>query len=225
MSEHTQHFTHVVFDMDGVLLDTERLYEKAMIHACAELGHTMDKALYQAQIGVPMADCRGILHAALGPDFPLDRYHELTGAHMRELLADGIPTRPGAMQLLVRLKELGIPTAVATSTSSPHAETHLERAGLRPFLGPIITRSHVQRGKPYPDPYLLAVEKLGASADTALAIEDSHMGVRAAHAAGLFTVMVPDQLPATDEIAALCGAVMPSLHAVGELYFTARVRA
>lgn len=213
-------FTHVIFDMDGVLLDTETLYEVAMGEACVTLGYKMTGALYRAQIGVPLDQCASLVQGALGADFPMDDYHALTREGMKRLLADGIPTRPGARELLVRLREMGIPAAVATSTSSPMAEDHLERAGLRELLGPVVTRSHVTRGKPHPDPYLLAGEKLAAPKGTTLAIEDSHTGVRSAHAAGLFTVMVPDQLPATHEIAALCGAVLDSLEAVQTQYFT-----
>lgn len=212
-------FSHVIFDMDGVLLDTERLYEVAMGAACAALGYEMTPVLYRAQIGVPLDQCEMIVGKAFGPDFPMQDYYALTRNEMAQLLVDEVPTRPGALRLLQHLHAIGIPTAVATSTSSPTAEEHLERAGLRDWLGPVVTRSHVERGKPHPEPYLLATEKLGASANTTLGIEDSHTGVRAAHAAGLFTVMVPDQLPPTDEISALCGAVLPDLAAVGARFF------
>lgn len=212
-------FTHVIFDMDGVLLDTERLYEVAMVDACKTLGYGMSKQLYRAQIGKPLDQCEVIVRDALGADFPMHDYYDLTRQNMATLTAHDIPTRPGAHALLRHLKARNIPTAVATSTSSPMAEEHLERAGLRELLGPVVTRSQVARGKPHPDPYLLAAEKLGAPKSTTLAIEDSHTGVRSAHAAGLFTVMVPDQLPATAEIAALCGAVMDSLSAVQVRFF------
>jgi beta-phosphoglucomutase-like phosphatase (HAD superfamily) len=104
--------------------------------------------------------------------------------------------------------------AVATSSRSPHALSHLGTAGLLELFDTIVTRDDVTNPKPDPEPYLLAASRLGIAPAACLAIEDSHAGVRAAHGAGMQTIMVPDLLPPSDEVRALCDAVMQSLHEV-----------
>lgn len=209
----------VLFDMDGVLIDTEPLYMKAMQAAARELGYHMTDAQFTVQIGAPADEGDRLMRGFFGDDFPVARYNEMARGTVRAWLEDDVPLKPGVMALLERLKALGLPVAVATSTSSPTAETHLERAGLMPFFKSVVTRNQVSRGKPFPDPYLLAAERVATDPAACLVIEDSHNGVRSAHAAGAITVMVPDLLPPTAEIEALCHAVLDDLDAVAARFF------
>jgi beta-phosphoglucomutase-like phosphatase (HAD superfamily) len=107
--------------------------------------------------------------------------------------------------------------AVATSTVRRIAEQHLRRAGFFDHFGAVCTREDVARGKPHPDLFLKAARDLGVGAERCLVLEDSYHGIRAAHAAGAMPVMVPDLLPATDELRALCVAVVCDLHDVRKM--------
>ncbi len=210
----------VVFDMDGTLLDTEPLYREAIFKACAEFGHEMTEELHAAQVGVPNDVGRALFFAAFGADFPFERYH----ARMHEIMAEleatrGVPLKKGARALLERLKARGIPAALVTSTARSAALERLDRAGLADLLAAVVTRSDTAKGKPHPEPFLAAAARLGVAPQACLALEDSPGGIRAAHAAGMQTVMVPDLVAPTDDIAALCIAVLDDLDAVARTFF------
>jgi HAD superfamily hydrolase (TIGR01509 family) len=212
-------FAALIFDMDGLLLDTEPLYQKAMTHTCKALGFHMSDQLHTSQVGAPNDVSDALMMAAFGPDFPLDTYNAQTRAMMRELVAGGLTVKPGARALLTELGQRGIPAAVATSTPRPTAPDRLRQTGLIDYFAAVVTRTDVSRGKPHPEPFLLAAQKLGIDPALCVALEDSHNGVRSAHSAGMQTVMVPDLLAPTDEISALCRAVLPSLDAVRQALF------
>jgi HAD superfamily hydrolase (TIGR01509 family) len=130
-----------------------------------------------------------------------------------------VPLKAGALELLDHLDERRLLKAVVTSTERPTAEDHLRRAGVLDRFDVLITRNETERGKPHPDPYLKATAELGIAPARCLTLEDSHAGVRSAHAAGTMTVMIPDLLSCTDELRALCVAVLKDLHEVRELVF------
>lgn len=204
-------FDAVIFDMDGVLLDTERLYREASFAACEALGFAMTDAVHMATVGVPADAADRIIIEAMGEAFPFEDFNRTWRGRMREKLDAHVPVKAGVPELLGWLAAADVPAAVATSTGHAAAHEHLHRAGLKPFFRTIVTRDDVDRGKPHPEPYLTAAARLDVDPVRCLAIEDSHNGVRAAHAAGMATVMVPDLLEPTEEIAALCIAVHDSL--------------
>jgi HAD superfamily hydrolase (TIGR01509 family) len=204
----------VVFDMDGLLLDTEVLFRDAIMAAGAGLGHEVTDALFLSLVGNPPDVSDGLLMAHFGDAFPIDDFRRACASEWRARCADVVPLRPGALELLEHLAEAGVPRAVATSTPRDAAESHLTRAGIRHLLDVVVTRTDVTHGKPHPETFLTAAERLGARPAHCLALEDSHNGVRAAHAAGMSVVMVPDTLSATEEMHRLCAAVVDSLHLV-----------
>ncbi|MFD2205725.1 HAD family hydrolase [Kiloniella antarctica] len=208
----------VVFDMDGVLIDSEILYLKAAKAAAHELGFIFSDDLHQSIVGSPQEICDKKIHEAMGPEFPFADYNRLYSQIVTAEFHRDIPIKPGVRELLSLLRTLEIPIAVATSTDRGAANDHLSRAELAPYFRAIITRDDVSRGKPHPEPYLLAANTLGVDAKYCLALEDSHNGVRSAHGAGMQTIMVPDMLPATKEISDLCIAVMNDLHRVREIF-------
>ena len=211
-----QAFSAVIFDMDGTLIDTECLYKQVMTQACRELGYEMSEALHRSLIGVPNAESEPVMRADLGEDFPFARYNTRMHDLLEQEMAEAIPLKPGVFELIEALNARQIPIAVATSTSRPDAPDRLARAGILPHLKALVTRSDVTHGKPHPEPFLAAAAALGMDPGACLALEDSFTGVRAAHAAGTQTVMIPDLLQPTDDIRALCQAVMIDLHAVHE---------
>jgi HAD superfamily hydrolase (TIGR01509 family) len=131
-----------------------------------------------------------------------------------EIFREGLPLKPGTIELLDALREAGYPMAIVTSTSRPTAERHLTFGGIRARFDILVTCDDVTRGKPSPDIYLLAAARLGVRPQACVAIEDSNPGIAAAHAAQMIPLMVPDIVPPTEETREKCAAVLPDLHAV-----------
>ena len=204
----------VVFDMDGLLLDTERLYKIAVFAACADLGYTMTDAINRRMIGGPWQANKIQLAVDFGETFPFETYHDKCRAYYADLCADGIALRPGVTELFDFLGHRGIHMAVTTSTVREMANHHLKETGLFDRLQAIVTRDDVTVGKPHPESYLTAAGHLAVDPINCLALEDSHNGARSAIAAGMATVLVPDLLPAIPEIAAQCVYVARDLQEV-----------
>jgi HAD superfamily hydrolase (TIGR01509 family) len=204
----------VIFDMDGLLLDTETVYRRAMIASASGLGYDFPEEFCHSMVGTAETEIHAILRQRFGADFPIPRLFQDCETQMQRLLDTGVPVKAGAAELIGDLVARKLPMAVATSTVRRIAEHHLQRAGLLDHFSAVCTREDVTRGKPHPDLFLKAASDLGVRAERCLVLEDSHHGVRAAHAAGAMPVMVPDLLPATDELRALCIAVVRDLHDV-----------
>ncbi len=207
----------VVLDMDGTLHDTEVAYHAALKAAVEAVGFSITDAFCHSLIGIPGPESDAMLRAHLGPGFPFAEYDRLYERHVALSLAREIPLKAGARELLRALAERELKAAVATSASRRAAERHLALSGLRGHLNTIVTRDDVTRGKPHPDLFLHAAKLLEVPPRECLAVEDSFNGIRAAHAAGMMPVMVPDLLTPTDEIRAMCVRVAADLHEVRAL--------
>ncbi|MEO6518022.1 MAG: HAD family phosphatase, partial [Pseudoxanthomonas sp.] len=153
--------------------------------------------VWLSMVGLHEAGCTQLLTNLLGAEQAecLTRQSQ----HRYDLLVDsGLPLKPGARELLQDLFDLGVPMAVATSTRSERARTKLARSNIAHYFRHVVTSSDVLHPKPAPDLYLLAAERLGLAPHHCLALEDSEFGVRAASAAGIRVIQVPDLLPATE---------------------------
>jgi HAD superfamily hydrolase (TIGR01509 family) len=204
----------VVFDMDGLLVDTEAVFREVMMASSAVHGVELPEAVFLRMVGLPEHASRAVAMAHFGDDFDYDPWlaHAWDLAHER--IEAGVPLKAGVVEMLDALDRARLPRAIATSSRHETVERHLGPAGLLERFDAVIAAGDYARGKPYPDPFLTAATRLEVDPADCLALEDSHNGVRAAHAAGMMTVMVPDLLPATPEIAGLCVAVAASLHEV-----------
>lgn len=185
-------FSAVVFDMDGVLIDSERILRDAWTAAAAELGREIPGTLFQRIIGTSRAASDRILREELGDDFPFAEVFAGARVLVDVAVAEGWPAKPHARNLLTQLAALGVPVAVASSTRRSAVEERLETAGLLGFVAAICAGDEVSEGKPHPEIYLTAAERIDADPPRCVAIEDSLHGARSAHAAGMRTVLVPD---------------------------------
>ncbi|WP_152658899.1 HAD family hydrolase [Devosia chinhatensis] len=204
-------FQAAIFDMDGTLLDTEAVFREIVYDVCTELGFEMTHDVHQSMVGSSHERTNQLLIEAYGVAFPYALFDERCRVTMRERSHAGVPVKPGAVEFITELRDRGIPTAVATSSRNPHAAHHLGAAGLLDLFETVVTRDDVVHPKPHPEPYLTAARRLGVEPVHCLALEDSHAGVRAAHAAGMQTIMVPDLVGPNAEIEALGVSVVPSL--------------
>lgn len=214
-------FEAVVFDMDGTILDTESVFRTIVFEVCEELGFVMTDEVHLSMVGSSHEKTNQLLLEAYGVSFPYALFDEKCRVSMRQRTHD-VPVKAGAREILCELRERGIPTAIATSSRRPHVDLHLTRAGLIDMFDAIVTRDDVVNPKPHPEPYLTAAGRLGIEPIECLALEDSYSGVRAAHAAGMQTVMVPDLVHPSEEIRALGIAIMDSLHHVRRAAFPVR---
>lgn len=202
----------VVFDMDGVIFDTERLViefwkEVAKKHNIPNVEHTCIQCL-----GTNRVRTREIFLENYGADFPFDPYRaevtELFNTHYKGV---PLPTKPGVRELLSYLQEQDIKVGLASSTAQHLVRDEIDTAGLLPYFQTLVCGDMVEHSKPAPDIFLKACEILNADPTKSIAIEDSFNGIRSAHCAGMTPIMVPDQVQPTDEIRALAFHVMPSL--------------
>jgi HAD superfamily hydrolase (TIGR01509 family) len=207
----------VVFDMDGLLFNTEALYRDAIMAAAAEGKHDIPLAFYLSTIGMSGEATRTAFNERCGTAFDFDLFWTSAAAQFRELAKLQLCLKAGVVELLDFLDEAGLPRAIATSSRHEDVQFNLGAQGLLDRFETIIARGDYSRGKPYPEPFLKAAERLSVAPESCVALEDSYNGVRAAAGAGMMTIMVPDLLPPTAEMEGLCVSIVDDLHKVGAL--------
>jgi len=207
----------VVFDMDGLLVDTELVVFEAMKASCLGVGREMSFDLFKRLVGLPGHASDAIVTEHFGDGFDIAVWREGVAHHFREIAAAGIALKAGVIELLDVLDARGLPRAVATSSTRQAVDHSLGQHGLIERLGAIISRELQTHHKPHPDPFLKAAAAIGVAPADCLALEDSHNGVRAAAAAGMMTIMVPDLLDPTEEMQGLAVHVAQDLHEVRAL--------
>jgi HAD superfamily hydrolase (TIGR01509 family) len=205
----------VVCDMDGLLVDSERQERRVWLAAAVERGVAMDEARFATFVGHPADECARMLRGYYGADFDVDAFRAACHRRMHALVAaEGVPLRPGAERWLAFVAGLGVPLAVATSSGPELVHTRL--GARRSLFAAVVTRADVARGKPHPDLYLEAARRLGVAPAACLALEDSPTGARAAMAAGMPLVIVPDLVAPPPAVAAGAAGVYASLDLVRE---------
>ena len=208
-------FQAIIFDMDGLMLDTEPIYWASMQQAASELGYSFNDEIRAAFIGRSIPAWQETLIEIFGADYPhfRSRRRQLWERHVREV---GAPQKAGLDELLNKLEQDGLLKAIATSSSRPDATLCLGRLAHR--FDAVVTGDEVERGKPAPDIFLLAAQRLALAPEQCLALEDSEGGALAALAAGMSVIIVPDLKQPSGELSAQVHRVCYSLHEVRELF-------
>ncbi|MCS7080631.1 MAG: HAD family phosphatase [Chloracidobacterium sp.] len=205
-------FAAIIFDMDGLLIDTESLYCRSWQRAAADCGFTITPTFYGRLVGRSRADALQIVLDHFGDSVPMPAFHERVLYYENVYFAEEpIPVKPGVWEMLAKVDELRLPKALATSTQRPAAKARLARTGLDRRFPVTVTGDEAARPKPSPDIYLVACAKLGVAPERVLAFEDSDPGVSAAHAAGVTVVMIPDFKAPSREAQQLAARIFPSL--------------
>lgn len=200
-----------LFDMDGLLLDSERVYAEAVLAVAPSLGYRISWKLILECVGTT-SEATDIRYAQENPGFDSKAMRSALKAWLEEHGYDvAIPAKPYAQQILSHLKKHGIRCALVTSSSLPVAQRHMEAADLFGYFDAVVTGDLGLASKPSPDVYLRAMELLGIPASDCAVVEDSHAGIRAGHAAQAMTIMVPDLVPYDDSLAPFCDHVCSNL--------------
>ena len=194
-------FDAIIFDMDGLLLDTEKLSYESFLTTADAYDQTFQFDDYRQLIGRNAKTGIDILRTMLPFTIDAAKFKDEWLGVYRQLLDDHIEVKPGAQQLLAYLEKKQIPRAVATSSSGSKARAILDRVGLWQYIPHLTGGNEVKEGKPAPDVYLDAAKKLGVNAPRCIAFEDSETGITAALAAGMRVIQIPDLIAAERTLA------------------------
>ena len=202
----------VIFDLDGTLLDTEKLYKRFWIEAARRLGYPMEERHALMIRSLAAAYAEPLLKQEVCPEFDYHAVRALRRQIMEEFIdQNGVEPKPGLLETLGAIKARGLKIGLATATPEHRARKYLRMVQAEAYFDAVTCADMVKKGKPQPDIYLLACERTGVAPANALAVEDAPTGIRAAHAARCLPVLVPDQDQPDEELRALCFAVVPSL--------------
>lgn len=210
-------FQAVIFDMDGLLLDTEKIALKAFFEACRQFDFEPSLDIYLRCVGTNPVRTKVILTQGYGASFPFDKISPVWGENYRKAITElPIPVKTGAKEFLNFVKNSGKRTAIATSTAHQTARDKLERAGLISYFELIVGGDQVAKGKPDPETYLKVSKLLGVLSRHCLVLEDSDNGVLAAHGAGMSVIQIPDLKEPSMEVKSLGHPVLSSFKEVEE---------
>ncbi len=189
--------------MDGTLYDTEVIYRRAWLES------GVPEEVYKLLIGRSTVNIEEILTEH---GFDVAEVYPRKRAITDRYLEEGIPVKPGAVEALKWAREQGYRTCIATSSKLTTAQDYLKKTGMTGYFDKVLSGNELERGKPFPDVFLYALREMQATAEECVVVEDSFNGVRAGKAAGITTVMIPDAIPADDEMRRIADGILNSLH-------------
>ena len=208
-------YTGAIFDMDGVLFDTERIYQQTWHELAEEQGIKLGSGFLRAITGTNGERMRRVVE---------EHYQVSDGAavaeecmkRMQEKLSECVPVKDGVREILAFFRERGVRMAVASSSSHEQIEANLAGAGIRAYFEAVVSGTEVEQGKPAPDIFLRAAEQIGCRPEECFVFEDSENGVRAGHGAGCITVMIPDLIEPSDQVRPYCSWICRDFFEVRE---------
>ena len=211
-------FSAVIFDMDGLVLDTEKTYRIAWQQASAEMGHEFTEEFCLSMSGLHYQDVEKRLFNACGEDFDLKLFNRLSGNYWHQYVnQQGIPVKKGFYNVLEELNTMKIPFCLATNSRLVNALECLKLAGLEDVFSIVVTRDDVKQGKPAPDVFLFAAEALSTPISQSLVVEDSNTGIQAATKAGAISVFIPSVFPADLTTAGLADYFLNDLDELAQI--------
>lgn len=203
-------FTGAIFDMDGVLFDTERVYQQTWHELAAERGVVLGSGFLTAITGTSGTHMCKVLEEYFkttdGASLALECMDRV-----REKLSIHVPVKEGVCEILAFFLQRGVQIAVASSSLPQQIEANLQKAGIIGYFSEIVSGTEVEHGKPAPDIFLRAAERIGCRPQECFVFEDSENGVRAGDAAGCVTIMVPDLIASSPQIQRCCSRICKSL--------------
>lgn len=217
-----QYFKAAIFDMDGLLFDTERIarwaWKKALENHGYEMSDDLFNHLYKEFVGRDLSWREKVLKRRYGESFPFESItaQRIELGDSREM-QEGLPVKPGALELLNRLSGLGVILGLATGTSLVRTIRRLTSAGIYQYFATIVTSEDVAQGKPAPDIFLEVSRRIHVPPQECVVFEDSYVGVQGASSAGMCTIMVPDLEQPSAQIKSLTYRVLNSLEQASEL--------
>lgn len=207
----------VIFDMDGVIFDSERLVLESWKEVGAKYGIAIEEEVFYRCVGVNAVETKEIFLNHYGRDFPYDTYKKEASAWYHERYDDGrLPMKPGIKELLCYLKETGYKVGLASSTREAVVTQEIKDAGLLPYFDNLTCGDMLKKSKPEPDIFWMACDRLSVLPEEVIVIEDSYNGIRAAHRAGTTPVMVPDMIAPDEEMEKLAYKIFDDLLDVKE---------
>lgn len=201
----------LLFDMDGLIFDSEHVYKAAWQYAAKEQGLDLTDDVYQHFIGTQDPECERLLEAEFGDNLDLERYRSVCKQELRNQRAVGVVYKMGFDRLFATLKKHGLKCALVTSSHRPEVEHHFKHSDYLNQFDVIVTAEDIEHGKPQPDCYLRATQLLAIEPQHCLVLEDSNNGMQSGLDADCMAAMVPDILPPREDIAARATHIFDSL--------------
>lgn len=206
-----------LFDMDGLMFDTERIYDKAWVQAAKEYGLIVTDEIMNQIRGTNETLLKIKFKQIFGEKVNFEQFYGKTNIIARKILSQDVPLMPHLISLLQFLNQSNIKMAVASSTNTKTVVEYVKRAGVYDFFDAVIGGDMVTKSKPDPEIYLKAAAELCVAANECVALEDSYNGIKSAYAAGCVAIMVPDLMPVTDEVKPFCSKIANDLEQVIEI--------
>lgn len=207
----------VIFDMDGLMIDSERITYEGYKEVCAKLGYKITKEFYVSMLGLTEEKIWKIFREEFGEDIPIKEIMKKVHEYMEERFqTEGVPIKKGLMDLLEYLKEKQYKTIVATSSRRERVDKILQAAGIEHLFDTSICGNEVEQGKPNPEIFIKACEKLEVSPKEAVVLEDSEYGILAASCAGILCICIPDMKQPQPDFSKKAIAIVESLNDVKE---------
>ncbi len=209
----------VIFDMDGLMIDSERVTYEGYVAECKKLGLVMEREFYKQVLGLPLPSVFQMFYEKYGKSFPMEEVLKEVHRYMDDLFQkDGVPVKDGVRDFLAYLKEKGYRTVLATSSNRSRVDKILEQTNLETYFDDSICGDEIEKGKPNPDVFLKACDKVGVKPMEAIVLEDSEAGIQAAYSAGIPVVCVPDMKEPGENYAKMAYKIVDSLTVVLHMF-------